>query len=241
MLRGALDPRVDLLVGDERPEPADYDVLVGGRPAAEDLDASPALRYARDPVRGPACRTTRDLAARAAELAVHNLHHNAPATAEMAVGLLLAAARRIVPADRALRKGDWRIRYGTDSAACVSSAARRWSSDTGPSVAGWRTRSSRSTCAWWASVDTPAGGDRRTRSRCTAPRRSTTCFPRPTGRSSACRPRRDAGHCSTRGVSPLLPRGAVLVNVARGRRRGRGGALRGSALGAAWGGGLDVW
>jgi hypothetical protein len=31
---------------------------------------------------------------------VHNLHHNAPPTAEMALGLLLAAAKRILPADR---------------------------------------------------------------------------------------------------------------------------------------------
>ena len=32
----------------------------------------------------------------------------------MAVGLLLAAARGILPADRALREGDWRRRYDTD-------------------------------------------------------------------------------------------------------------------------------
>lgn len=31
---------------------------------------------------------------------VHNLHHNAPATAEMAVALLLAAAKRVLPSDR---------------------------------------------------------------------------------------------------------------------------------------------
>lgn len=31
---------------------------------------------------------------------VHNLHHNAPATAEMALSLLLAAAKRVLPADR---------------------------------------------------------------------------------------------------------------------------------------------
>jgi|EP00908_Phaeocystis_cordata_P022327 phosphoglycerate dehydrogenase-like enzyme len=41
---------------------------------------------------------------------LHNLHHNAPMTAEMGVALLLAAAKRIVPADRRLRAGDWRPR-----------------------------------------------------------------------------------------------------------------------------------
>ena len=41
---------------------------------------------------------------------LHNLHHNAPMTAEMGVALLLAAAKRLVPADRRLRQGDWRPR-----------------------------------------------------------------------------------------------------------------------------------
>ena len=41
---------------------------------------------------------------------LHNVHHNASLTAEMAVALLLAAAKMIVPADRRLRAGDWRPR-----------------------------------------------------------------------------------------------------------------------------------
>jgi phosphoglycerate dehydrogenase-like enzyme len=44
-------------------------------------------------------------------LAVHNLHHNAALTAEMALTLLLAAAKFIIPCDRALRQHDWRPRY----------------------------------------------------------------------------------------------------------------------------------
>lgn len=35
---------------------------------------------------------------------MHNLHHNDVCTAEMAVGLSLAAAKMIVPADRMLRR-----------------------------------------------------------------------------------------------------------------------------------------
>ena len=42
---------------------------------------------------------------------LHNLHHNAPETAETALSLLLAAARDIVPMDRALRRHDWTPRY----------------------------------------------------------------------------------------------------------------------------------
>lgn len=41
---------------------------------------------------------------------LHNLHHNAPMTAEMGVALLLAATKRLLPADAKLRAGDWRPR-----------------------------------------------------------------------------------------------------------------------------------
>lgn len=44
-------------------------------------------------------------------MAVHNLHHNTVQTAEMALALLLAAARLLVPNDQALRRGDWTLRH----------------------------------------------------------------------------------------------------------------------------------
>lgn len=40
-------------------------------------------------------------------LLLFNSHHNAPMTAEMAMALLLACAKRLIPADAALRRGDW--------------------------------------------------------------------------------------------------------------------------------------
>lgn len=112
-LRAAVGPDVDLRFGPRRPEPATYRVLVAGRPEDEDLDASPALETVVIPWAGLPPVTRERLRARP-RLALHNLHHNAPPTAEMAVGLLVAAARGIVPADRALRQGDWRRRYDTD-------------------------------------------------------------------------------------------------------------------------------
>ena len=48
-------------------------------------------------------RRLRELLLEHPDLAVHNLHHNAPATAEMALALLLAAAKSLVFVDRALR------------------------------------------------------------------------------------------------------------------------------------------
>jgi phosphoglycerate dehydrogenase-like enzyme len=44
-------------------------------------------------------------------LRVHNLHHNAESTAEMAVTLLLSAAKLIVSYDKQLRQGNWSARY----------------------------------------------------------------------------------------------------------------------------------
>ena len=41
---------------------------------------------------------------------LYNVHHNAAPTAELAVGLMLAASRRLCAADAALRRGDWQMR-----------------------------------------------------------------------------------------------------------------------------------
>ena len=49
-------------------------------------------------------------------VAVHNLHYNAVPVAEHALGLLLAVARRLIPADRGLRQGDWSIRFAPSDA-----------------------------------------------------------------------------------------------------------------------------
>jgi len=111
LLRSLLAPGVHLSVGNgETLPPTDTHVLVAGRPTAADLDAAPGLRRLIVPYAGlPAA--TRDLLLERPHLMVHNLHHNAAAAAEMAVTLLLAAAKAIVPADQALRQGDWSIRY----------------------------------------------------------------------------------------------------------------------------------
>lgn len=45
-------------------------------------------------------------------LTLHNLHHNAPPTAEMGLALLLAAAKLLIPADQQLRGNDWKAGGG---------------------------------------------------------------------------------------------------------------------------------
>ncbi len=110
LLHRRLRGRVDLTAGPRLPAPAEFELLVAGRPTAEQLAASPKLRAVIVPFAGiPAA--TRELLAEHPQLALHNLHHNAAATAEAALGLLLAASKRLVPADRDLRRGDWSARY----------------------------------------------------------------------------------------------------------------------------------
>jgi phosphoglycerate dehydrogenase-like enzyme len=101
-----LDARVRTTWGDEPPDPARFEVLVAGRPTREQLLASPALRVLLIPYAGLPPET-RELLREHPSIAVHNLHHNAAPTTEMALALLLAAAKRVVPFDRALRAGTW--------------------------------------------------------------------------------------------------------------------------------------
>jgi phosphoglycerate dehydrogenase-like enzyme len=92
------------------PGDAAYDVLVGGRPSLELLTASKRLRTLVIPFAGvPA--TTSELLRAFPGIAVRTVHHTAGPTAELAVGLVLAAARALVPADQAMRVRDWTPRF----------------------------------------------------------------------------------------------------------------------------------
>jgi phosphoglycerate dehydrogenase-like enzyme len=110
LLEDALDPGIAVTMGPELPDPATYDTLVAGRPSREELAAGKALRRLIIPWAGlPA--ETRALLPDFPHLDVHNLHHNAAPVAELAMMLLLAAAKFTLRYDAALRAGDWRIRY----------------------------------------------------------------------------------------------------------------------------------
>ena len=86
-------------------------MLVSGTPTAEWLDGCAGLRAVVVPYAGVPTKTAVLLAARP-HVALHNLHHNAAATAEMAVSLLLAVAKHVVAGHTTLRRGDWSLRYG---------------------------------------------------------------------------------------------------------------------------------
>lgn len=110
LLQKELNPAVHLTHGLQLPTLADYYILVAGRPERAHLEACPNLRALIIPWVGLP-DVTRDLMRGFPAVAVHNLHYNAVPVAELAVALLLSAAKCIVPMDRALRGGDWRPRY----------------------------------------------------------------------------------------------------------------------------------
>ena len=110
VLRERIGLKFDVSVG-AGVVPSDTAVLVAGRPTREQLLGCPALRALIIPFAGVP-DVTRDLLLREfSSLRVYNLHHNAAAAAELALTLLLAAAKTLLPVDRAFRQGDWRSRY----------------------------------------------------------------------------------------------------------------------------------
>ncbi|MCP4424840.1 MAG: hydroxyacid dehydrogenase [Chloroflexi bacterium] len=107
-LQSQLLSGIHITTGNDVPETTD--ILVAGRPTLEQLTTSSRLRALIVPWAGVA-EQTRDLLADHASIPVHNSHHNAGTVAETTLGLLLAAAKRIVPFDRSLRQHDWTPRY----------------------------------------------------------------------------------------------------------------------------------
>ena len=122
VLYKALDNQVQVTWGTKPPDPAEYSMLVSGRPSAELLEASERLNTVVIPFAGIPSGTLEVLRGYP-EIVVHNLHHNAPATAELAMALLLAAAKSVVPIDRKFRKHDWSDRGAHEHA--VQLNARR--------------------------------------------------------------------------------------------------------------------
>lgn len=117
VLRAQSGPRVRFCFGAEQRnarrddgEDMEFDVLVAGVPEREDIEASTRLRRLVIPWAGLP-RKTRELMLQFPDVAVHNLHHNAAPTAELALALMFAAAKRIVPVDRSFRSTDWSSRY----------------------------------------------------------------------------------------------------------------------------------
>lgn len=105
-----LHPAISISEGAQVPEPESIDILVGGFPRREQVAPCTRLRALIVPFAGVPVETQK-LLAEFPDVTLHSLHYNVIPTAEMAVALMLAAAKLIVPIDRALRRGDWSARY----------------------------------------------------------------------------------------------------------------------------------
>ena len=117
-LHDAIAPHgVRLTIGKEIPsKPGDIDILIAGRPSEGDVRAcGDSLRAIIVPWAGIPPQNRTLIRDGFPHLALHNSHHNAVPTAELAVALLLAAAKVVVPLDQNLRKGDWSPRYREDN------------------------------------------------------------------------------------------------------------------------------
>ncbi|MFO7626920.1 MAG: NAD(P)-dependent oxidoreductase [Candidatus Fermentibacteraceae bacterium] len=89
--------------------PSPVDMVICGRPTAELLRCC-TPSYLLLPFAGVP-QETLGLLRTFRSIRVHNLHHNAGAASETALALMLAAARGLLVADAALRRGDWSPRY----------------------------------------------------------------------------------------------------------------------------------
>jgi phosphoglycerate dehydrogenase-like enzyme len=115
-LRERLESSIRITTGDD--VPADTHILIAGRPSRDHLEGCPDLQALIIPWTGLP-EATRELLADFPHIAVHNLHHNAPMTAEMAVALLMAAAKTLIPIHQAFRENDWTPRYRGEGSAVI--------------------------------------------------------------------------------------------------------------------------
>jgi phosphoglycerate dehydrogenase-like enzyme len=110
---------ITLTCSEEIPDSPDYDILVCGVPSRRALEASPNLERLIIPWSGLPGKT-RDLMLEFPGIRVHNIHHNAVPAAEMAITLMLAAAKDLLAIDSAFRRGDWSKRYETSRATTIA-------------------------------------------------------------------------------------------------------------------------
>ena len=115
-LKDCLDDDIELTCGLELPSPAAYSILIAGVPTRDAITASPNLKTLIIPWSGLPV-ATRELMLEFPDIAIHNIHHNAAPAAETAIMLMMAAAKLVIPIDRAFRAHDWRPRYDYDGSA----------------------------------------------------------------------------------------------------------------------------
>ncbi len=105
-----LNENVSLTTDNDKTAQHSCNILVAGLPDKEIVASNNNLTTVIIPWAGLP-RTTRILMLENPDIAVHNIHHNATPTAEMAITLMIATMKKIIPTDQKLRAGDWTVRY----------------------------------------------------------------------------------------------------------------------------------
>lgn len=112
-LKSLIDENIYLSSG-VLPESGDYVILVGGNFTTEEVSRFPNLKSIIIPWAGVPALTLETVRTSGGLISLHNIHHNSVSASEMAVALMLAASKKILPADKALRQNDWSPRYIPD-------------------------------------------------------------------------------------------------------------------------------
>ncbi|MBD3232559.1 MAG: hypothetical protein GF315_02430 [candidate division Zixibacteria bacterium] len=118
-LKSQLKQGVEITVGKTIPQPPLYEILVCGVPEREVIEASPKLKHLVIPWAGLP-QKTRKLMRNYPSISIHNIHHNAIPTAEMAISMMLVLSKDLIPIDSNLRKNDWTKRYEEPSMILLS-------------------------------------------------------------------------------------------------------------------------
>ena len=229
-LQNLLGNEISVSSGD-MPENIELSILVGGSFSDQDIAHYPNLRSIIIPWAGVPSGTL-EVVRKHPDIILHNIHHNSVSASEMAVTLMLAAAKRIIPADRALRNNDWSPRYNPTGMMIENSRIL---------VIGWGAIGARVGKICLAMGACVKGISRRGLGNTYPPGSLHHLLPE-TDIVFVCVPftASTVDLISEKEIS-LLPDNAILVNIARGNvvnEKALHQALKGGTLGAA---GLDVW
>ena len=116
ILTGLLEDTANLTFGDDTPP--ETTILVNGQLKEDVVKDLPNIKHLVIPFAGLQPKT-REVMLANPSVKVHNLHHNAGMTAEMAMALMLACSRRIVNLHNEFSNNNWEPRYFSRDALCL--------------------------------------------------------------------------------------------------------------------------
>jgi phosphoglycerate dehydrogenase-like enzyme len=119
MLESHLGVGFQITYGSKIVKPESVQYLISHKISKEILESCKLLKGIIIPFVGVP-ENFREILALYPNLSVHNIHHNAIAVAENTTALMLAAAKNLIPADRAMRSHDWRPRYSANPSVQLS-------------------------------------------------------------------------------------------------------------------------